>query len=439
MRKTTLSLIVFACLADIGMAEDTISQAFDDAKFSGQFRTFYIDRTYEGIIDNNRNSLAVGGNLGFETGSFNGLSIGARMYSTNLIDIHDGDPRTSASFDPSLFGGNLDSYTYLGELYLNYKFGNTNIKAGRQKLDTPMAGSDDARMLPNLFEAIVVSNTDIKDTTLIAAHVSKESVGTFGNVYPAGNLSLHSGYGLGYKDGTSGSFEDMGHIALGAGVNTDGVTAVAAIYSGLPGLKLQVWDYYAHDILNTLYVQGDYSWDCKLNSDIKMNAAAQYINQVDVGDKLGGSVDSNYFGVKLGSKIKDLDISLAYSKTGKSIGDLTNGGIITPWGGMPAFTQAMVTRHQFFADTTALKGAVGYNFKTATNLPVTASVYYTNFDIGSANAYKPGDSWDASEAGFDIAYKPVSSLEFKLRANFPRDFSIGQDINEYRVIMNYNF
>lgn len=439
MRKTTLSLIAMSCLATNSMAYDTISEAFDNAKFSGQARAFYIDRTYEGTLDNNRNSLAVGGHLGFETGDFNGLSLGARMYSTNFIDIHDGDPRSSASFDPSLFGGNYDSYTYLGELYMNYKISNTNIKIGRQKLDTPLAGSDDARMLPNLFEAVVVSNTDIKDTTLIAAHVTKESVGTFGNVYAPGTLSIQSGYGLGFKDGTSGKFENMGHIALGSGNDTDGVTAIAGIYTGIPNLKIQAWDYYAYDILNALYLQADYAWDCKLNPNIKMSASAQYINESDVGDKLAGSVDSNYFGVKLGSKIQDLDLSIAYSKTGKSTGDSMNGGVISPWGGMPAFTQGMVTRHQFFSDTTAIKGTVGYNLKSLTNLPLNASAYYVDYDIGSTNTYQAGTAWSATEAGFDIVYKPTKELELKLRANYPRDFAPNQDWNEYRVIANYNF
>ena len=71
---------------------------------------------------------------------------------------------------------------------LQYKYGNTTFKAGRQKLDTPLAGPDDARMLPSLFEAYVLSNTDIKDTTLIAAHVTKFAAGTFANGYDAGGV-----------------------------------------------------------------------------------------------------------------------------------------------------------------------------------------------------------------------------------------------------------
>jgi hypothetical protein len=259
-----------------------------------------------------------------------------------------------------LYGDAFDNYAFIGQAYINYAFGNTNIKIGRQRLDTPMAGADDARMLPNLFEAAVLSNTDVENTTLIAAHVTRETTGTFSNVYGApGALSLQSGYGLGYKEGTSGSFANMGTIALGYNdINGDGsidnstagVTALAAIYTGIEGLKLQAWDYIAWDILNAVYLQADYGWNCLLSDSVKMKASAQYINETDIGDAFAASVDSNYFAAKLGASYAGLSGYVAYSATGDSDGTM-NGGIITPWGGMPAFTQGMVTRHMFFSDT----------------------------------------------------------------------------------------
>ena len=54
-----------------------------------------------------------------------------------------------------------ENYAFIGQAYLNYKYENTNFKGGRMRLDTPLAGADDARMLPNLFEAVVLSNTDM--------------------------------------------------------------------------------------------------------------------------------------------------------------------------------------------------------------------------------------------------------------------------------------
>ena len=448
MKRLGLSLCAAMLMSSSGYAADTLAEAFANAKTSGQIRTFYIDRTYSGLVDNNRNSLAIGGNLGIETQPLHGMSFGIRFYTTNGINIHDGKRSTvgSSKYDPSLFGDNFASYSVLGEAYLKYDFcetglTNTTITVGRQKLNTPLAAADDARMLPNLFEAAVIVNKDIVDTTIIGAHVTKEAVGTFGNVYGTpSQLSLQSGYGLGYKLGTTGQFAKMGKIAVGPTGDTDGVTAVAAIYNGIKGLKLQAWDYVAHDILNAIYAQADFGWNCLLNDSVKMKASVQYINESDIGDKLAGDVDSTFVGAKLGTTIGNLSGYVAYSTTDSSVGSQANGGIITPWGGIPAFTQGMVTRHMFFADTDTIKGALTYNFSELLGANLKATAYYVEFDIGAANTYT-NTAWTAKESGFDIKYKPaaVKNLNLRLRANFPRDFKPGLDWDEYRVIANYNF
>ncbi len=94
------------------------------------------------------------------------------------------------------FGAEFGAYTDLGldiadsvagtsselsQLYLTYKAGNTAIKAGRQALPkslSPWAWSDrTAGVLDTAFEGVVVVNTDIKDTTLVGAWVSRYAVG----------------------------------------------------------------------------------------------------------------------------------------------------------------------------------------------------------------------------------------------------------------------
>ena len=398
----------------------------DYGEVFGQFRTFYVDRTYSGSFNNNRNSLATGGYIGYKSPNFNGFTAVVAAYGTYGFNIHDVDMDTgdTSSYDPSLSGRDGENYAFIGQAYINYAFDNTNIKIGRQRLDTPLAGADDARMIPNLFEAAVLSNTDIEDTTLILAHVTRETTGTFSNIYDDGfGLGFASGYGAGTTLAQSGDFVDMGEVALGEGNNTDGVTVGAVIYKGIDGLTLQAWDYYAHDILNAVYLQADYGWKCRLNEDVKMNASAQYIGQSDVGGALAGNVDSDYWGVKLGASSGALSAYVAYSQTGESDG-ATAGGIITPWGGMPAFTQGMVTRHQFFSDTDAWKVAGTYKLNELLGADVKASVFYTEFDIGATNSYANGTAWTASESGWDIQYNvaSVEGLNLRARANYPERF-----------------
>ncbi len=437
---------------------DTIHDGHkDNGEVYGQFRSFYVDRTYKGGIKNNRNSWAAGGYIGYMTPVYNGLSAMVAVYGTYGFKIH-GDPVTKANYDPSLYGAGFDNYAFIGHAYVNYDRGNTSFKAGRMRLDTPMAGADDARMLPNLFEAALVTNKDIENTTLIAGHVFRETIGTFGNVYGSGSmLSLQSGYGLGLgMDGSaSGSFDNMGTVALGdkdangnyVDNSTAGVSVLAAVYTGIEGLKLQAWDYIAWDILNAVYLQGDYTF--KVSEGFKLVASAQYINETDIGDAYvgnvtggAGKVDSNYFAAKLTGKYDNFTAYVAYSTTGSNDDTATHGGIITPWGGMPAFTQGMVTRHQFFANTDAWKVAATYNFK---DYGLKASVYYTYFDIGAENTFRSGTAWTADEPGFDFQYKvaAVDGLNLRFRGNFPNAFGASSgneyDWDEYRVILNYNF
>ena len=105
---------------------------------------------------------------------------------------------------------------------------------------------------------------------------------------------------------------------------------------------------------------------------------------------------------------------------------------------MPAYTQGMVTRHQFFANTDTWKVAAAYKLK---EYGVKASVYYAEFDVGSGNIYDPTNAWTASESGWDISYNvaSVKGLNLRARANYPRDFKEGLDWNEYRLIANYSF
>lgn len=444
-RKLLLSSLAFGLLGSVNVnAAEDLSSMFSEGKTSGQIRMFSIDRLYQGSAGNttHRNDTALGGHLKFETADYKGLYFGTALYTTNGI-------ASSPTKDPSLLGPNTEGYSILGEAYAGFKYGKTSFKAGRQKLDTPLAGSDDARMLPNLFEAYVLTNTDLPNTTLVAGHVTKFAQGTFGRVYSSASvanqlLSVTSGYSYVDPQNQVGEFYNMGDYAIGRA--TKGVSLAAAVFA-MDKLKLQVWDYYAHNLLNAIYAQADISWNCLLTDAVHPFAAAQLIKESEVGDKYAGKVNGMYWAAKFGAKVENFTAYLAYSQTGKnSAAEAAAGGtanaIITPWGGMPAFTQGMVTRHMFLAGTKATKVAASYNFKNlGPNLSATG--YYASFKMDDNSGY--GIARTAYEPGFDLQYYPqaVKNLQLRLRGNFPRKFyaSAGGDTgwSEYRFIVNYNF
>jgi len=447
MKKITLSVLALSLITTVNAAED-LSSMFTKGKVSGQIREFSISRSYKksAADDYTRTANAIGGHLKFETADYKGLSFGTAFYTTNGF-LNDTPKTDYTKVDPTLLGKDNNSYAMLGEAYLQFKYSNTTFKGGRQKLDTPLAGSDDARMLPNLFEAYVLTNSDIANTTLVAAHVTKFAQGTFGRVYNGGLLSATSGYSAVDSRNHTGDFVNMGEYAVGKATN--GVTAVAAVYKNAH-LKAQLWDYYAHDILNALYGDATFSWTCLLNENVKPYASAQFIKEDNIGNdylqEIGGNgeIDSLYWAAKIGAKVENFNAYLAYSSTtSNSAGDASyKNAIITPWGGMPAYTQGMVTRHQFLAGTKASKIAASYNWK-AFGPDLKTVLYYTHYDMDNNNGYTYGD---AKESGFDVIYKPayVKNLNIRGRANFADDFNVATSgattgWDEYRFIVNYNF
>lgn len=460
-KHITLSLMAIGLLssANLQAAED-LSTMFSEGKVSGQIREFSIIRSMDisNPVKSNytRSANAVGGYLKYDTADFKGLSLGTAFYTTNGFAMPNStahknpDNTTYSKIDPTLLGKDNDGYSILGEAYIAYNAKDlgtqTNVKFGRQKLNTPMAGADDARMLPNLFEAAVVSNTDIPNTTLVAAHVMGFAQGTFGRAYTKGILSATAGYSAVDAQNQVGDFKNMGSYAVGK--NTAGVSILSASFTGVEGLKLELWDYYAHDILNAIYAEANYK--IKLG-EVTPFAAAQFIKENDVGDKqlknIGGDgkIDSSYWGIKAGASIENFTASVAYSATSANSSSDTPyaKAIISPWGGMPAYTQGMVTRHQFLAGTKAYKIAAAYNFK-AFGPDLEFGLYYASFDMDKNNGYTYGD---ATESGFDLIYNTgfVKNLQLRLRGNYARDFNVANTTgyttswNEHRFIANYSF
>jgi len=465
MKKITLSLVALsAIMTTSGFSADDLASAFKEGTTSGQVRAYYINRAFDrsnplnGLTNYTRDGLALGGKLAYETASLYGISGGVAFYTTNKLDS--ASPLAQQN-DATLFSSSDKGYTFLGQAYLQGKYGKTSVKIGRQQLDTPMAGSDDTRELPTLFTAAVATNNDIPDTTLIAARVTDVAYGTFASNYAVSTsafkaLALSSGYGWGDQL-NDGSFQSMGQGALGAGAKNTGVTAVAAINKSINGLTAQIWDYNAEEILNAVYAQADFSWKCLLNPNATMTASAQYLKESNLASASSGNnfTSAPYYGLQLATKIGNFNAAAAYSSTGTDhsgiIGGISNGGnIISPWGGMPAFTAGMVARHQFFNDTTAYKLSAGYNLKDIIGQDISASAYYCSFDVKSAAAtgldYNGYTTGTTTEPGFYIIYNNagMKNLQLKLLGNFPHNFQktdSGQTISwaEYRVIANYNF
>lgn len=208
----------------------------------------------------------------------------------------------------------VDTMAWVGEMWMAATLGKTTAKLGRMELDTPLAYSEKWSVVPNTFEAAVLINQDIPDTTLVGAWVGK------GN----GQNTLRTAVtGLGINNTNVIGID--GIIGYGANQNTfgnDGAYAAAAVNNSFKPLTAQAWYYDVVNVANAYWLQADL--DCQLLKGVK--AGAQYANMSPKGElkrivntlPVSDIKDSSAYAFKLGYEgVQNLKVSAAYSKADK--------------------------------------------------------------------------------------------------------------------------
>lgn len=240
--------------------------------------------------DNNGNTdssaFALGGKLAYETAPLYGISAGAAFYTSQDLGTKNKDDN---KVDGGTFDDNRKSYSLLGQAYVVGSFGKTTVKVGRQQIDTPLAGSDDIRMVPNLFEAALVINSDLPSTTLIGGYVAR-TAGLDSQANSTAIVDVLTGGTTSSNVSNRTTFKSMSRAALGSAVDTDlghgqvgdkGVYVLALVNNSIKDLTLQAWEYYAVDVVNAVYLQADYKLG--LGTGTALNLAAQYYNMQGIG------------------------------------------------------------------------------------------------------------------------------------------------------------
>ncbi len=126
---------------------------FDYADAFGKLRVAYIDSAHK--ISNapkeSKRASAFGGEFGFNTASFHNFSFHLSAYVSQGISSLN-PPKEDRNED--FFDVNGDSFVYLAEASVDYNDDIFHLRAGRVRVDTPYANSDDIRMAPNTFEGV---------------------------------------------------------------------------------------------------------------------------------------------------------------------------------------------------------------------------------------------------------------------------------------------
>jgi len=218
--------------------------------------------------------------------------------------------------------GDLDGF-WLAEAYVAKTVGNTTLKLGRQYLNTPLAFSEGWNVFKNSFEAAVLVNKDLPDTTVVLAMVNK------------GNKN-----GLG---------ADMGNfVSLNpAGGNDNGVYALGIINNSIENLNLAIWGYELTSAASAVWADASYKLDA---GDIPLTIALQGAN---IDPDAAGADSTDMWGAKLATKVQGWGLSVAYDDVSDgALGMSEVGGVKTK-----LFVQQILNQGSIKSDaeTTQLK------------------------------------------------------------------------------------
>ncbi len=317
--KTTISLVAVMVISSSLMAEGA-NETNSAWEFDGQAVSYYQTSDNAGNADlgsDESTRVTLGGKVGLRnTDIAYGVGFGAEgiaLYrNTDISDL------TMMSGD----GSNDNVTAALTQAYLTYGAGNTSLKIGRQELPkalSPFAFSEKWNVFSNTFEAGLIVNTDIKDTTLVGAYVSGAN-----------------GYG------------DMSEFS---DVNEDGVYMLTAANTSIENVSLIGSYYFAPEFnvagdANIIFGDATYS-----NNGIVAGVQGGYI----FGDAVD-SVETTTFGAKIGMNKDNLNGFVSYSHVSDGALSIQNlGGTKTP-----LYTQ-MIANQGFIssdADTVVVKGGV---------------------------------------------------------------------------------
>jgi len=202
------------------------------------------------------------------------------------------------------------------EAWVAATVGNTTGKIGRMKLDTPLVFTETWSIVENTFEAAVVINQDIPDTTLVGAYVGASNGNSVVNtLYGNGNALLD-------LDPTTPSVEAAGianRIQGSANGTTfsqfyNGAYAAGIVNNSIKPVTIQAWYYDAPQYVDAIWLQAD--------ADVEgIMVGAQYtkINyNKSVNLPIAADSDNDAYAFKLGYEMEDVaSLSVAYSQTGK--------------------------------------------------------------------------------------------------------------------------
>jgi len=355
-------------------------------------------------------SIAISAGAGYTVLSTLGLE-------NNLVGNVWGSAHTGTA-NGSSFGDKVENANWINEAWVAATAGKSTVKIGRMELDTPIAFTETWSIEKNTFEAAVLVNQDIPDTTLVAAYVGN------GNGTPDGKVAVNgttvrAGLATGGVVNTNGDFTTYG---------TNGAYAVGAINNSWKPLTAQAWYYDVVRVAQAYWLQfdGDAS-DLGVDG---LTAGFQYTGLTLDKDMGLGTEENTAAAAMIGYAMKDMfSVKLAYSQA-SSKGSNTNVAYNTA-------KDASTAQSKLYTEAWWNYGQVTIKGAKAINLTVEAPTSVADLGLYVTNINQKATGADLTEATL-TASKSIGALD-ATAAYIYANPEVGDSSNTVQVYLTLNF
>ncbi len=266
----------------------------------------------------------------------------------------------------SVWDAGLSNQWWVSEAWLAKKIANTTIKVGRQTLDTPLAFTETWSIAQNTFDAAVVLNNDLPDTTLVAAWVGRgNGTSATPSIASPGSAVAPVAALAGVVNNAQGGNDPFGTY------QQDGAYAFGAVTTAIPMTTAQAWYYDVNDVATAYWLQADRTLENELKG---LTFGAQYAT---LNLNANNTDDGAIWAVKVGYAMDNgLSLAGAYSSSDKSTAG-AGWNTATSTGASKIYTEAWWAYGEVTAsDTDSFALSAEYDMEDIADF----GLYYTSAD-----------------------------------------------------------
>lgn len=455
---------------------NSLAEMFTESELYGRLRSnaFLWEWDNESTAVQDNDMWGLGGSLVAKTGFYNGFGATVGFYGTTQVLDDNTLPGGTTNFGKAgkdtyrtRSNGTEANIGVFAEAFLEYKAGKTDVKVGRQGIDSIMIATNDTKMVPNTFTAAVVENSDVPNTKLRVGYIMSQKLRdhqTFHSVIAYNATSKVE------ENDDSGVHKGLTTANIRSRSNGDidpRMILATAENTSIPNLKLNL-EYVGLDgFFNTVITEANYK--IKLSDAWTLTPGVRYLSQMDDGaGYIGGATLSNKLQNATGASggytdARNADGSIIMARLVASNGPLElstgyskvsdDADIIAPWRGFPTggYTRSMA-QVDWIANTKNWAVKAVYDFDKAGVVPgLKIAADYENMNFDDAKAFTSTftdrtilhvDAWQT--------FKALPNTEFKFRfATIDADPAYtsatvqstvdNNSYNEYRFEINYLF